>query len=112
MQGVVCLGIRGEPILAVDLLPPGSELREKILLASFFPANIRNRLAVSLHDLEIVVIDPDSSLKIALLAYDLFGRKIEHIAMQLVLLLLPHVKNLIFRNFVAGKHEGQPVPYV
>src|ERR1700690_2694538 len=109
MQDVVCFRIRGKPVFAVDLLAPGGESREQIILALFL-ANIWNRLAVSLHNLKIVIVHPDSALEVALLTHDLFGSKIEDVGVQFVLLLLANVKNLILRNFVGAKYKGQAMP--
>ena len=74
-----------------------------------FP-DVGNRLAERLHDLKITVVDPDAALKVTFFSNDLFRSNVENVAMQLVFLLLPDIKNLIFRNFVAGEHEGQPMP--
>src|SRR5438552_997895 len=104
VQSIIGFRIGGEPILAVDLLAPGSELGKKILL-SFLLANVRDGFAEGFHDLKIAVIDPDAALKIALLADDFLGSNVENIAMQFVLLLLADIENLIFRDFVGGEHE-------
>src|ERR1700686_3114929 len=66
MQNVVGASEGRKPIKPVNLLPPSRELGEKILAALL--ADVRHRLAVSLHDLKVVVVHPDASLEIALLA--------------------------------------------
>ena len=85
------------------------KLGNRVLLCPFSCCNIGYRLAVGLHDLEIVIVHPDASLKITLLAYDFLGGNVKDVAVQFVFLLLSHVEMLYSRNLVAGQHEGQAV---
>ena len=78
MQRVVGLGIGGEPVLAVDLLAPGGELRKQVLLALLL-ANVGNRFAERLDDLEVVIVHPDPSLEVALVLLNQLGRDIENV---------------------------------
>ena len=78
----------------------------------FLIVDLRDRFAVGLHDLKIVVVHPDASLEIPLLADDLLGSDVEYIAVQVVFLLLPHIKYVVLANFVAGQNERQPVANV
>ena len=111
VQGVIRARVGRKPVLAIDLLPPGGELGiEMFFLALLFcVTNFRNGLAIGLHDLEIMVVDPDPALEIAFLANDLFGSDVEDVAMQFVFLLLADVEDVVFRNFLAGEHKGQAV---
>ena len=70
---------------------------------------IRHVLAVRLHDLEVVVVHPDAALEIALVLLNLLGRNVEDISPEFVFFLLADVEDRVFRNFVAGQHEGHPM---
>ncbi len=59
-----------------------------------------------------MVVDPDASLEVALLAFNFLGRNVEDIAMKLIFLLLAHVQNVVLLNVLVGQHKGQPMPYV
>ena len=56
-----------------------------------------------------MVVHPDTSLEIALLADDLLGRNIENISVQFVLFLLADVQDVVFADFVRGQHEREAV---
>ena len=120
VEFVVSFGVDGEPVEAVDLLAPGGELGEEIFLISpLFDfvagvpiADVRNGLAVGLNDLKIVIVDPHTSLKIALLAFNLLRRDIEDVAMQFVFLLLPNIEDVVFRKVLGGQDEWQAVANV
>ena len=107
VQFVVGPGINREPVLAVDLLPPRREFGIEILFVAVLLADVGHGLAVRLHNLKVVVVDPDSSLKISLLAHNLFGSDVEHITVDLIFLLLAHIKNVVFRQVGLGQHERQ-----
>src|ERR1700685_1962498 len=110
MQSVVSLGVSGKPIRVVNLFPPGREFGKKVFVAFLLlDIEVGYSLAVGLHDLEIVIVYPDASLKIPLLTFDLLGRNVEHIATQFIFLLLARVNDLVFRNLVAGQYERQSV---
>ena len=107
VQLVVRFGVDGKPVLAVDLLPPGGELGKEILLVAVFLPNVGDGLAIGLHNLEIVIVDPDASLEVALLAFDLFGCDVEDVAIQFVFLLLAGVDDVVFRQVFGSQHERQ-----
>src|SRR5208283_5987688 len=104
-------GKNRKPVLAVNLLPPGSELGEQVLLiavlldliARMSIAQVGNRFAVGLDDLEIVAVDPDPSLKVALLAFDLLRGDVKNIAVEFILLLLADIENVVFGQVLLGQ---------
>src|ERR1035438_4261887 len=110
VQLVVRFGVDGKPVLAVDLLPPGGELGKEILLVAMFLPNVGDGLAIGLHNLEIVIVDPDAPLEVALLAFDLFGRDVEDVAIQFVFLLLSRVEDVVVRQVFGSQHERQAMP--
>src|SRR5204862_4872158 len=60
-------------------------------------------------NLEIMVVDPDPSLEIALLAEDLFGSNIKHVGVQLVLLLLADIQDVVIPNLIRSEHKRQAI---
>src|ERR1700746_1647159 len=111
MKCVVSPGIGGKPIFAIDLLPPGGKSWKQILVAPLF-ANIRDSFAKRLHDLEIVIVHPDTPLKISFLANDLLRCNVEDVTMQLLFLLLADIEDVVFGNFIRGQDEGEPMTRV
>ena len=117
MEFVVGFGVDGEPVEAVDLLAPGGELGEEIFLispllnfvAGASIANVGNGLAVGLNDLKVVIVDPHTSLKIALLAFNFLRRDIEDVAMQFVFLLLADIEDVVFGKILGGQNKWQAV---
>ena len=107
VQCVIGFGVSGKPVLAIDLLAPSSELGEKVFVILF--TDVGNGLAERLYDLEIVVVYPNATLKVALLAFDLLGSNVEHVAVQFVFLLLAGVENAVLGNFVGCENKGQAV---
>ena len=83
MQSIVGLGVGWKPVNSVDLFTPGGEVRIEMFFFVLLLArvNLGNSLAIRLDDLEIVIIDPNAPLEIALLADDLLGRDVEHVTM-------------------------------
>ena len=112
MQGIIGLCVGREPVSVVDLLAPGSEFGEEIFLSFLALANVGHALAVSLHNLKILVVHPDPPLKVALLTFNAFGSDIEHVTVQLVFLLLSDVKDVVLGNLLRGQDERQSVPDV
>src|SRR5262249_30414638 len=98
----------------INLLPPGGELGIEMLFLAFFlrVADLGHCLTVGLYDLVVVIVDPDATLKITLLADDLFGRDIENETVQLVFLLLADIEDVVFGNFVGRQDKGQAVAKV
>src|SRR3989442_5433267 len=91
----------------INLLPPGSELGKEVF--AFLASNVRDCLAVRLHDLETVVVHSDAPLEVALVLFDGFRSDIEDVAMQLIFLLLADVEDVVFGNFVARQDKRQAV---
>ncbi len=63
LQRVVGDGVGGEPIFAVNLLAVGLELRKLLVLAVL---ELADAPAVSLDDLEVLIVHPDDPFKVAL----------------------------------------------
>src|SRR3954470_880741 len=104
MERVVSFGIGWEPVFVVDLFPPGGEFGEQIFVVFLF-TNVRNGLAVSFNDLKVMIVHPDTALKISLLPDNFFGGYIEHVAVQLIFLLLAYVQNVVFTYLVRSQHK-------
>src|SRR5579862_8034185 len=111
MERIFGAGVGRKPVFSVNLLAPGGEIGKKIFLAFalFIGVGFRNHLAVGLYDLVIVIVDPDASLEIAFLRIDLLRCDIEHVAVQFILLLLPHVNDAVLVNVVAGENHGKTI---
>src|SRR5260221_7061272 len=95
VQRVIRQRVGREPVLAVDLFPPSGEAGEEIFLTLLL-ANVGHGFPTRLHDLKILIIHPDAALEIALSFFNLLRRNIENVSVQIVLLLLAHIKNVVF----------------
>src|SRR5712692_604466 len=82
VQGVIGFGIGRKPVFSVNLLTPGGEFGEQVLLA-FLLADVGHAFAEGLDDLKIALIHPDAALEIALLPHDFLGSDVEDVAVQL-----------------------------
>ena len=93
VQGVVGRRECREPVFAIDLLAPCGELREQVFLHALFLlyANVGHGLARVFHDLEIVVVHPNATLKVTLAFFHLLRSDVEGVAVQLVEPLLSGV---------------------
>src|ERR1039458_4574780 len=75
-----CIG--GEPVRPVNLLAPGGKFGKQVLFASLPRMDIGYGLAISFHNLKIVVVHPDASLEIALVFLNLLGRNLENVGIR------------------------------
>ena len=89
------------------MLAVGSETRKEVFV--FAAAQIGDRFAVRLHDLEIVVVDPNAAFKASMILVDLLRRNVEDVCLQLVLALLSDVENVVVGNLIGREHEGHDV---
>jgi len=64
------VGVRRKPVVAFDVFAVGFKAWEEILLVAF--QNVGNGFAVSLDDFKVLVVDPNASLKIALIFFRFF----------------------------------------
>src|SRR5580692_6229584 len=109
MERVIGARVDGEPIGTIHyLLAIGSKLWKQVLIAPL-SGNVGDAFAIGFHDLVILVVYPNAPLEISFLAFDLFGCDVEHIAVEVVLLLLPDIENAVFPNLITGQHKRQPV---
>src|SRR5215471_11820780 len=115
MEFVIGFGVDGEPVASVNLLAPGGEFREEIFLISpllYFTtglvvAKVGNGFAIGFDDLEIVIVDPDASLKISFLGLDFFGSDVKDIAVQFVFRLLADIEDVVVGKIFGCEHERQ-----
>src|SRR5579883_1180197 len=87
------------------LFAPGGKFGKEVLSSP--ASDIRYVLTARFHDLEIGVVNPDSSLEIALTLFDFFRRYVKDVGVEFVFLLLPYIENVVLRNFIGGEHERQ-----
>src|SRR5271168_948500 len=94
LQGEVerILGARvgGEPVLTVNLFAVGGELGKQVLVVLPL-VDVGYGLTISLHDLKIAIVHPDSSREIAPVFHDLLRANVEYVGVQFILLLLTDV---------------------
>src|SRR5713226_3396454 len=104
LQGIHGARIGREPVETIDLLPVRLKPREQIFLSSL-AANIRDGLSVGLHDLKVLVIDPNLALEIALILLELRRRDIEDIAVDLIDHFFSDIFQGVLRNVVARENK-------
>ena len=102
-QDVVRLAPGREPVFTVDLLAEGFEGRELVV------AQVRDGFALGHHDLQVQVVHPDPSPEITPVAADPLRLHVEHIAVELVHLLLSLVLDLVFGKVLGGQRKGLQV---
>jgi hypothetical protein len=106
IQNVVGFVYR-EPVLSVDIVAVGFKARESRILV--LPGDHVDGLSVGFHNLQILVVHPDFSLKVALLLLNLLGRYIKHVAVYFVDLLLSQVGQIVFFDITCGEDERENV---
>ena len=67
MQNALALGVDREPVVAVDLLPPGHEGRMQVFVV--LAGVVGNHAAIGDDDLEIGLVDPDAAVEVALASF-------------------------------------------
>src|SRR5262245_54218345 len=87
-----------------------SQSREKILVVLGLP--VRNGFAIGLHDLEILVINPDLTLKITLVLLDCFRRDVEDIAIDLVDHFLSEILHAVFPDIIACENKRLDLSHI
>ena len=107
VQIALGLGIGRKPVLPVDLLVIGGVGRREILVP--LALVVGHALAIDEDDLEILLIEPDLALKVAVVLLDGFGRGGEDIGVEGVDLLPAEVLDVILRQVLRGQDEGQAV---
>jgi len=108
VQRVVGGGKRRKPVFSIHQFAPGGELGKKILIHPFsvLDADVWHRLAGVFHDLEILAVYPNPSLKIAFALLHLLRCHVEGIAMEFVQPLLADVGQVVLWQFVGSNGEG------
>src|SRR5207249_6748648 len=107
LQYVIRLGVSWKPILAIDILSIGFKSREASIPILF--GYMIDRFSVSLHDLQILLIDPDLTFEVALVFFNGLWIDIEDIGIKFIDLLFPQVVEIIFANTRDRKNEGVDV---
>src|SRR6185437_4946412 len=89
-------------------LPIGGEFREQVrLLLALLGENVGGRFAFHLDNLEVVIVHPDSALKIALTLFGLLWSNVENVAVQVIFLLLSLVVDVVLGKFVGTQSKGE-----
>src|SRR5438045_8618849 len=78
IENVISVDISWKPIAPVDILAVAFKVRE-LLIADF-----RNRLPLNFDNLQVPVVNPDASFKIALAFNELLRLDVEDIAIKLI----------------------------
>src|SRR5436309_7721628 len=95
--------IGGKPVETIDLFPIRFKPREQIFRS--FSSNIRDRLPIRLHNLKILVIDPDLTLEIPLILLDRLRPDIENITVDLIDHFFAQIFQVVLPNVVACQNE-------
>src|SRR3989442_1264491 len=73
----------------------------------FLPfSNIRNRLSVRLHNLKVLVVNPDLTLKVPLVLFDRLRRDIENKTVDLIDHFFSEIFQVVLSDVVTGEDEG------
>ena len=94
--------LRRKPVFAISLRAPGSDRRNDVLLPLVLLFSLGRDGALAPNNRQIAGVYPDATFKIQLARCCIDGRSIEHIEMQVVLMLLTDEIDLIVLNFVRG----------
>src|ERR1019366_5064421 len=100
VQRIGGAGVGGEPVLLVDLFAIGFELG-KGLVALDNP----DSFAVSLDDLQILIVHPDLAFEVALAGKQLLGLDRKGVAADIVDLFLAQILYVVGRDLRRGEHE-------
>jgi hypothetical protein len=101
------LGVGGEPVFAVNLLVVGGEGRGEIFVA--FALVLGDGDAVDEDDLEVLLVDPDFALEVALAFFEGLGAGGEDVGVELVDVLTAEVGDVVFGQVFGGQDEGEAV---
>ena len=96
VQDALALGVDREPVVAVDLLPPGHEGRMQVFLS--LAGIVGHHAAVGDHDLQIGGVDPDAAQQVALALENLLGADVEDVAIDLVDFLPADILDVVLRR--------------
>ena len=101
------LGVGGEPVLAVDLLVVGGVGGLEVFVA--FALVVGDGFAVDKDDLEVLLIDPDFALEVALVLLEDLGAGGEDVGVELVDVLAAEVGDVVLGEIFGGEDEGEAV---
>src|SRR5205814_5902184 len=107
MQDIVGARRGGKPVFSIDKRAIGSEVREEVFIS--LSVEIGHRFAVTLYNLKLIAINPDTAFEIAPARVNPFGRYVEKIGMAGLKLLLAYVVDVVIWQLVAGKYEGHTI---
>ena len=96
VQNAFALGVDREPVVAVDLRPPGHEGRVQVFAA--LAGIVGNHAAVGHHDLQIGGVHPDAAQQVSMTLDDLLRAHVEDVAVDLVHLLPAHVLDVVLSD--------------
>src|SRR5580765_6533055 len=103
MQGIVGVRVGRKPERSIDVFPIGFKVRENVFVV--FLDDVGNRLPVTLNDLHVLVVDPDSSLEITLILFHFLGGDVENVGVQFIDNLAPDVADVVLGQLFGGQHE-------
>ena len=86
----------------------GEASRQNVLALVFPRANfLRHALAAEFYDLQVLCVDPHSSLEVALVLLFFFRLDVEHIGVEVVHALLAGVGHIVLRKVFGGEDQRQ-----
>ena len=99
MQSVISVRVCRKPQICRYIFAIGIEYRRHVVFLLW------HRLAVALHNLQILVFHPDAPLKIPLPVLHFLWRNIENIRRQLIQRLVRHISDFVVRQFLRGQNK-------
>ena len=107
VQGAFALGIGREPVLAVNLLIVGGEGRLKVFVAA--ACVLGHGFAVDEDDLEVLLVDPDLALEVAVVLDEDLGPGGEDVGVEIIDVLAAEVVDVVLGQVFGGEDEGEAV---
>ena len=107
MEFAFGLGVGGEPIFSVHLLVVGGVGRGEVFVA--FALVVGDGFSVDEDDLEVLLVDPDLALEVAVVLFHDFGGGAEDVGVDLVDVLTAEVGDVVLGQVFGGEDEGEAV---
>ena len=101
------MSVGREPVVAVDFFVVGRVGRGEVFMAA--AEIVGDGFAVDENDLEVLLVDPDLALEVALAFFEFFGAGLEDVGVEVVDLLAAEVGDVVLGEVGGLEDEGETV---